>query len=304
MILVLPWLIGAGATATFVWGFNKIKNAWDEEDKKKEEEKRKKREARNTEAKAIWDAVERYGEMLVFEKERISQEWNQVSKNILSEDRKNTKNLEEDIEHIEKYIEQSKTIYSVWETVDSQSRLIEDHYYDTRICKEMKEENNEKRNKMKKWEESSNYINSHIIFLYDTLDLKKECKEQQKLIESGMDSIDKMDGVDFEKVLLTHFTRMGYRGSLTQQTQDFGADLILMKDRKKYVIQAKRSASAVSVKAIQEILGAKGYYDADIAIVVTNNSYTENAKELAYRNKVELWDRDKLIEFILESRKI
>lgn len=42
MILVLPWLIGAGATATFVWGFNKIKNAWDEEDKKKEEEKGKK----------------------------------------------------------------------------------------------------------------------------------------------------------------------------------------------------------------------------------------------------------------------
>lgn len=41
----------------------------------------------------------------------------------------------------------------------------------------MKEENNEKRNKMKKWEELFNYINFYIIFLYDILDLKKECKE-------------------------------------------------------------------------------------------------------------------------------
>lgn len=29
-----------------------------------------------------------------------------------------------------------------------------------------------------------------------------------------MDSIDKMDGVDFEKVLLMYFIRMGYRGFL------------------------------------------------------------------------------------------
>lgn len=72
MILVFFWLIGVGVIVIFVWGFNKIKNVWDEEDKKKEEEKRKKREVRNIEVKVIWDVVERYGEMLVFEKERIS----------------------------------------------------------------------------------------------------------------------------------------------------------------------------------------------------------------------------------------
>jgi HJR/Mrr/RecB family endonuclease len=304
MILVLPWLIGASATTLVVWGFNKIKNAWDEEDRKEEEKKRKKREVKNAEAKKKWDAVERAGEILAVEKERISLEWNKLSKLILSEEKKNTRDLEEDIENIENNIEQSKTIYSFWESVDSQSRLIKDHYSDTKIYKEMKEENNEKRNKMEQWEESANYIDSHIDFLYETLRTKKEQKEEQKLIESGIYSIDKMDGYDFEKVLLAHFTRMGYKGSLTQQTQDFGADLILMKDSLKYVIQAKRSASVVSIKAVQEIIGAKGYYDGDVAIVITNNNYTENARELAYRNKVELWNREKLIQFILESKEM
>lgn len=42
------------------------------------------------------------------------------------------------------------------------------------------------------------------------------------------------------------------------------------------MVQAKRHNTQIGVSAIQEILGAKGYYDANEALVVTNNSINKN----------------------------
>jgi len=36
-----------------------------------------------------------------------------------------------------------------------------------------------------------------------------------------------MSGEEFEKILLIHFQRLGYKGELTPSTNDYGADLIL-----------------------------------------------------------------------------
>jgi restriction system protein len=67
-------------------------------------------------------------------------------------------------------------------------------------------------------------------------------------------------------------------------------------------VQAKRYKNPVSVKAVQEIASAVKYYNADKAMVITNNRFTENAYHLAHSNSVELWDRKKLIEFMLHAK--
>jgi restriction system protein len=52
------------------------------------------------------------------------------------------------------------------------------------------------------------------------------------------------------------------------------------------------------VEAVQQIIGAKSYYKADKCMVITNNYFSPNAKELAGKSNVELWDRKKLIEIM------
>ncbi len=111
-----------------------------------------------------------------------------------------------------------------------------------------------------------------------------------------------MSGKEFEKLLLLLFRKTGYRVSLTPDSQDYGADLILDKDGKKTIIQAKRCKNPIGVKAVQEVASAVKHYKANKAIVITNNRFTENAYNLARSNEVKLWDRKKLIEFMLRTK--
>jgi len=53
---------------------------------------------------------------------------------------------------------------------------------------------------------------------------------------------------------------------------------------------------------IQEAVASKGYYDCSKAMVVTNSFFTQQAIELARRNQVELWDRNKLVTVLLSVK--
>jgi HJR/Mrr/RecB family endonuclease len=132
---------------------------------------------------------------------------------------------------------------------------------------------------------------------------KKEEEEKKRLLDSGILEVDEMTGKEFERFLDVHFRNFGYGVTLTQDSQDYGADLILYKDGLKTVVQAKRSKNPVGIKAVQEVAGAVRHYNGNKGRVITNNRFTENAYNLAESNDIELWDRKKLIEFILTSKK-
>lgn len=134
------------------------------------------------------------------------------------------------------------------------------------------------------------------------LDILKAEQEKKHLLDSGILEVDEMTGKEFEKFLDIHFKNLGYGVILTQDSQDYGADLILSKDSLKAVVQAKRSKNPVGIKAVQEVAGAVRHYKGNKGIVITNNRFTENACKLAKSNDVELWDRKKLIEFILTAK--
>ncbi|MBV7507403.1 restriction endonuclease [Bacillus sp. sid0103] len=111
--------------------------------------------------------------------------------------------------------------------------------------------------------------------------------------------IDNMDGFAFEHFLKPVFERQGYLAQVTQGSGDYGADLILRKGRKKFVVQAKRYSSNIGVSAVQQVVAAVNYYDAHGAIVVTNQYFTPAAVELAKVNGVKLIDRDSLGKMLL-----
>ena len=107
-------------------------------------------------------------------------------------------------------------------------------------------------------------------------------------------------GYEFESFCYTLFSELGYQVEQTKLSNDQGADLIIQKDSIKKVVQAKFYSSTVGNKAVQEAVAAKAHYNAQYAIVITNNFYTPSAKSLAKSNSVELIDGDDIQRLILE----
>lgn len=127
-------------------------------------------------------------------------------------------------------------------------------------------------------------------------------KRAERLRRSGIGEIDGMDGVQFEHYLGHLFRSQGYRAEVTKSAGDFGADLVISKDGKRIVVQAKRYKKNVGLKAVQEVQGARAHYKANGAWVVTNSNYTEQAYQLAKSNGVRLIARDELVEMLLAMK--
>lgn len=104
--------------------------------------------------------------------------------------------------------------------------------------------------------------------------------------------IDKMSGIEFEEFLRKWFKKKGYKVEMTKTSNDYGADLLLYKKKELTVVQAKCYGSNIGIKAVQEVIGAMSYYDAQKGMVVTNQYFTKNAINLAQKKEIELLDRD------------
>lgn len=73
---------------------------------------------------------------------------------------------------------------------------------------------------------------------------------------------------------------------------DFGADITAYNlFMTKIVVQCKNYKGKVGVHAIQEVIAARQYYRAERAAVATNSTFTRQAKQLAKKCNVELWER-------------
>ena len=120
---------------------------------------------------------------------------------------------------------------------------------------------------------------------------------KKRFVKKSISKIDKMTGEEFEKYLGLFFEKKGFKVEYTPKSNDYGADLILNKKDELIVVQAKRYDANVGNAAIQEVVAAKDYYEADRCIVITNSYFTRNATCLAEANNVELWDRDIIEKF-------
>jgi len=118
-------------------------------------------------------------------------------------------------------------------------------------------------------------------------------------VQYSLAEIDQMKGYEFEKCMQDVFERLGYSVEQTPLSCDQGADLILTSKRgKRTAVQVKRYSSKVSNKAVQEVVAAKGFHRCTEGIVVTNNYFTNPARQLAEANDIDLIDRNELMQMI------
>jgi restriction system protein len=156
------------------------------------------------------------------------------------------------------------------------------------------------------FEQSKNVFGSMIlsfsiyISLLTSITWYIKSKKNKRLKESGILEIDTMDGIQFEHYLKLLFQSQNYSVIGTPASSDFGADLVIEREGKKIVVQAKRYSKNVGIDAIQQVIGSVSHYKADEAWVITNRDFTAAAYTLAESNNVKLINRDQFIDMVLK----
>lgn len=113
------------------------------------------------------------------------------------------------------------------------------------------------------------------------------------------DSFDKMEGHEFERFCAALLLKNGFeKVTVTPGSGDQGVDVLAYKEGIKYGIQCKCYSSDIGNKAVQEAYAGKTFYDCHVGVVLTNRWFTASARELARKNNILLWDRQKLLALI------
>lgn len=97
------------------------------------------------------------------------------------------------------------------------------------------------------------------------------------------------NGIEYEQFCSDYLNRHGYRDAKTTKASgDHGVDVIAYKRGKKYAVQCKYYSSPVGNKAIQEVYTGMALYNCDYGIVITNSTFTKQAKGEASKLGVKL----------------
>lgn len=115
---------------------------------------------------------------------------------------------------------------------------------------------------------------------------------------------DTMDGLTFEYYCADLLKHNGFSHvELTKESGDQGIDILAEKDDIKYAIQCKCYSSNLGNRPVQEVYTGKSIYHCQIAAVLTNSYFTQGGIEAAMATGVLLWDRQKLVELIQNSKR-
>lgn len=140
-----------------------------------------------------------------------------------------------------------------------------------------------------------NYIESTYL---DYINLSANNNESTEHINV----IDSMEGHDFEYFCADVLRKNGFVNvEVTQGSGDHGIDIVAEKDDISYAIQCKCYSSNIGNSAVQQAHTGKSLYKKDVAVVMTNQFFTQQAKDEAAQLGVKLWDRDKLNELISKA---
>lgn len=112
--------------------------------------------------------------------------------------------------------------------------------------------------------------------------------------DGSMRAIDAMSGTEFEDYVATRMRRAGWQVAFTSASGDYGVDLIAQRDGKSVAIQCKRHGKSVGVAAVQQVVAGARHHGCTRSIVISNQEFTQAAKQLAATHGCQLIGRNAL----------
>ncbi len=150
-------------------------------------------------------------------------------------------------------------------------------------------------------------ITNQYLPLVSIDDFREEClyipsSFCDQLSKKNVADLDNMNGYDFEYYCADLLRNNSFVDvEVTQGSGDHGIDILARKDDITYAIQCKCYSSTVGNAAVQQASTGRQLYHKDIAVVLTNQYFTQQAKDEANAIGVKLWDRNKLRQLIEHS---
>lgn len=119
---------------------------------------------------------------------------------------------------------------------------------------------------------------------------------EQHEVEREMEFSHDMDPHHYEQFCALLARKCGWDANTTSGSGDQGADIVASKAGRTLVIQCKKYSKPVGNKAVQEVIAAREFTQANSAAVVSNSTYTKSAKALAHASQVHLWHHVDLLK--------
>lgn len=160
---------------------------------------------------------------------------------------------------------------------------------------------------VEKWIKEKEYYLSKLRYIpyakpyYSGMDLMDQKLLLEELIDnytensSAKNEFDEnISPVEYEYLCADLLRAQGWEARVTQGSGDQGVDVLAIKDGLMLAVQCKKYSSPVGNKAVQEVIAGAGFYGANRGAVVTNNTYTPSARQLANSHNILLLHHDDL----------
>jgi HJR/Mrr/RecB family endonuclease len=148
----------------------------------------------------------------------------------------------------------------------------------------------------KKWHFEVEYFITNVarvnIDEYNKLVLFNAVDNIAKNNKSNLSNFQKVNshavGYEFESECAEILNHSGWSVTRTKASGDQGVDLVANFESISVAIQCKKYSTPVGNKAVQEIYAGGSFVQCDFYVVVSNNSFTSSAKQLAQKLGVHL----------------
>lgn len=140
--------------------------------------------------------------------------------------------------------------------------------------------------------------------LIDSIVMKIHMESLDKAGETYLGLPDNITPVEFEYYCAEKLIDAGWEARTTKTTGDQGVDIVANLNELKAVFQCKLYSKPVGNSAVQEIAAGRGFEEADLAVVITNNSFTKSARQLAESLSVFLIHYEQIEDFTNDLSKM
>lgn len=109
-----------------------------------------------------------------------------------------------------------------------------------------------------------------------------------------------MDPFEFELYVVNLLKKIGYRAKCAPPRRDFGADFFASKWTRNYIGQVKRYSASKKITSdkMQQFIGAMQIHGYKHGMYVATTKFTHDAKRLAEKHNIILFDQDDLTKAI------
>jgi len=111
------------------------------------------------------------------------------------------------------------------------------------------------------------------------------------------EKFDSKDPLEYEEFCAEQLRAAGWDARTTGRSRDFGADVIAKHGNRVLVLECKLHSAPIGSPVVQKTVGARTHYRANLAAVVSNSGFTDDARKAGRTTDVHLLHHEQLREW-------